>query len=61
MRKKDHLKAKDNYSFHVALRKYGQENFIWEILEECENDQLSERERYWISYYNTYYDGYNET
>ena len=61
MRKKDHLKAKDDYSFHVALRKYGQENFIWEILEECENDQLGEREQYWISYYNTYYDGYNET
>ena len=44
-----------------ALRKYGDDNFIIEPLEECPFDQLNERERYWISYYQTTNDkfGYN--
>ena len=61
-RKKDHLKAKDNYSIHKALRKYGKENFSWELLEEnVPQNLLNEREIYWIKYYNTYFNGYNET
>lgn len=54
-----HRKAKDNYAIHNAIQKYGIENFSFEIIELCDN--LIEREIYWISYYNTYLKGYNET
>lgn len=60
-RKKEHLKAKDNFAIHNAIRKYGIDNFSWEILEECSENLLNEREKYWISYYNTYKEGYNST
>jgi len=37
---------------HLAFKKYGTENFIKEIIEECESkEQLDERERYWINFY----------
>ena len=61
VRQSQHLKAKDNYDFHVALRDFGKDNFKWEILEECEENLLNERERYWIAYYDTYNNGYNMT
>lgn len=54
---------KDTY-FHRALKKYGKDNFLWEVIEECEDSSLNEREIYWIKYYNTYYkngNGYNMT
>lgn len=36
-----------------AIDKYGRENFSKEIIEECESkEQLDEREKYWITYYN---------
>lgn len=44
-----------------AMRKYGKENFTIEQIEECDADILSEREQYWIRYYDTYKDGYNAT
>lgn len=44
-----------------AFRKYGISNFTIELLEECENDKLNEREIWWIEYYNSYYNGYNLT
>ena len=44
-----------------AIRKYGASNFTVKILEECPDSQLPEREIYWINYYNTYNNGYNET
>lgn len=44
-----------------AMRKYGRENFSFEIIEECEEEKLSEREIYWIDFYDSYEDGYNAT
>lgn len=44
-----------------ALFKYGQENFTFEVIEECPQELLNEREQYWIKYYNTYEEGYNLT
>lgn len=43
-----------------AMRKYGLENFKFSILEECEVNELADREDYWIAYYNSYVpNGYN--
>ena len=52
-----------NYHFHNAIRKYGAEDFTYEIIEDGIKsvETLNEREKYWISYYNSYYDGYNST
>ena len=50
-----------NCSRSKAFRKYGLDNFIFEVIEECDKNKLNEREIYWINYYNSYYDGYNET
>lgn len=30
-----HKATKDDYPIHRAIRKYGKNNFSWEILEEC--------------------------
>lgn len=44
------------------MNKYGIDNFSFEIIEECRKDELSEKERYWINYYNsTAPCGYNLT
>lgn len=44
-----------------AMRKYGIENFTFEVIEECPLEQLAEREKYWIAYFDTYHNGYNQT
>lgn len=46
-----------------AIRKYGWENFKAEILEECSSyEELDEREKYWIAFFNTMVpNGYNLT
>lgn len=45
-----------------AIEKYGKENFIKSILEECSLEELNDKEKEWISKLNTYKgDGYNLT
>ena len=46
--------------FQRALKKYGVDQFTWEVVEETEKDELSSREKYWIKFYNTKQYGYNE-
>ena len=46
---------------YKAFNKYGIENFICEEIEEVPNDKLDEREKYWIEYYDSYFNGYNST
>jgi group I intron endonuclease len=52
-----------NYHFHNAIRKYGPEDFTYEIIEDSikSTKVLNEREKYWIAYYDSYYNGYNST
>lgn len=45
-----------------AIRKYGAENFTIELVDQAETeDELNKKEIYWIEYYNSYNQGYNET
>lgn len=48
---------------YKAFRKYGINNFSFEIIEEVlEESQLDEKEKYWIQFYNSYgATGYNAT
>ena len=55
LRFRNHLSAARNggdYIIGKAIRKYGESNFYVELLEECLVEELNEREKYWISYYN---------
>lgn len=53
---------KYNSILHDAMRKYGVDNFSFNIVEEAPNDLLNEKEIYWISFYNTKIpNGYNLT
>ena len=50
-----------NRTLSKAFRKYGLDNFTFEILEECDTNLLDEREIYYIALYDTYFNGYNDT
>ena len=50
-----------NTAIHRAIRKYGIDNFSFEVIEECNQEKLREREIYWIAYYNSFGKGYNLT
>ena len=60
---KHYYKARqEEYTTHFinALRKYPEEVFIWEIIDEAETKKaLDEKEKYWIAYYNSIEKGYN--
>lgn len=46
---------------YSAMKKYGIEHFHIEQIEECEEENASNREQYWIGYYKGYEEGYNAT
>ena len=48
-------------AIHRAIRKYGVDNFSFDIIEECDQEKLREREIYWIDYYQSFGNGYNLT
>lgn len=48
-------------ALYRAFRKYGLENFSFEILEECQEKDLLEKEKNWIRELDTFRNGYNET
>lgn len=51
-----------NYPLSRGIRKYGENAYELIILEEgLAKEQLNERERYWIRFYDTYFNGYNQT
>lgn len=51
-----------NWHLYRMLNRVGPENVIWEVIEEnIPNDKVEEREKYWISYYDSFKNGYNET
>jgi hypothetical protein len=42
-----------------AFNKHGEQNFVFEILEECEDKKLEEREVFWVHFYDSLKNGYN--
>ena len=40
-------------SFYRAIRKYGLENFSFQVIEQCSKEQLDEKEKFYIHYYNS--------
>lgn len=60
--KKDiNCKRTYDYPLYRAIRKYGLESFTFEIIEECHVEALNSRERYWIQFYDSCFNGYNQT
>ena len=64
IRQKEHIEAAKyghNSVIYRAMRKYGIENFVFTEIEKCDDSDLDDREIYWISYFDTYNNGYNST
>ena len=60
----EHLRHSEtllNIPLYRAINKYGKDNFVIEQIEECDSTIVDEREIFWISFYNTYQEGYNCT
>lgn len=54
LRFQNHLSAARrglDYIIGKAIRKYGEDKFYVELLEECLVEELNEREQYWISFF----------
>lgn len=64
-RKMEHLRRANSGStkaLHNAIRKYGEENINWEIVDTVDNfEKLKELEIYYIEKFDSYNNGYNET
>lgn len=50
-----------NTKLQNAWNKYGSENFVFEIVEECSKEKLNDKEKYWIAFYDSFNNGYNLT
>ena len=56
------LKCNSNNHFHNAIRKYGEDNFIVEQIDSAHDyEELKEKEKYYISVFNSVDRGYNST
>ena len=62
----EHLKdstrrRKEKRPLYNAITKYGKEHFSIKLLEEVSIEDAPEREKYWITFYNSFEKGYNAT
>ena len=57
LRKNKHHSKKLQNSYN----KYGEEFFIFSLIEECNKNNILIREQYWIDFYDSYNKGYNAT
>lgn len=54
-------KSSPDWELYRAFKKYGISKFTFEIVEECQIEELNEREIYWIAQYDSFNNGYNMT
>lgn len=63
IRFKEHIKDANNKrcnsKLHRAMNKYGIEHFYYEVLEQCLEEESSDREQYYIKKYDSVENGYN--
>jgi group I intron endonuclease len=61
----EHLKRSEentnNRKLYNAFQEYGTESFHIKLIETCNIKDLDEREKFWISYYDSYNNGLNAT
>ncbi len=53
------LNCKPQTHLYNSIQKYGWENHILEIIEECSVDELGKQEKYWKTYHNSIKEGLN--
>lgn len=53
-KRKYSLEKNKNIILYKAFKKYGLDNFSFEILEECKEEELNERETFYIGLYKSY-------
>jgi group I intron endonuclease len=53
------LSINGQVKIYNSLSKYGFDKHVFEIIEECDDDALHEREIYWIKYFNCIEEGLN--
>lgn len=59
---KSKAKLNDGFLFHKAIRKYGWDNFEWQIIYQTHDyDHLKRVESFFIEEYNSFENGYNQT
>lgn len=66
IRFKEHIRDSTHFDYPLyrAMQKYGTNNFIIELIETCQADELNIREQYWIQYFDSvawHNKGYNGT
>lgn len=50
-----------NFKLYQAMRKYGFDNFEFTTIEKCANEELEDKEKYYIQLFDTTMNGYNES
>lgn len=60
---REHKRGKQSPNMVIsrAIKKYGSSNFMFDIVELCDKNELNTKEIYWISVYDSYKKGYNST
>ena len=62
MQHRSRLKCQSHENKHLqsAYDLYGKDAFEYILLEECEENELNDKEKFYIKYYDSYYSGYNQ-
>lgn len=55
------LSRRSSYHLHRAIKKYGIEHFTYSIIEEVDENNINEREMFWINEFDSFRCGYNMT
>lgn len=58
---RQHKHSSFSYPLYEDFKKYGLDNFSFEVLEECQEDELNAKEKEYIQKYNSFTNGYNQT